>query len=63
MFNRGHLVVFKTGKNTCIYIIDEIKSNLVVLKNTISAAKLDVDIDQIREADDIEILLGRRNQK
>lgn len=60
MFNLGHLVVFKTGKNSFIYIIDEIKSNMLVLRNIISSAKLDATLDQIREAEDIEILLGRR---
>lgn len=61
MFNIGHLVVFKSGKDRFIYSIDKISSNMIVLKNIISSAKLDATIDQVREADDIEILLGRRS--
>lgn len=63
MFTKGHLVVFKSGKDSCIYTIDEIKTNMIVLKNIINSSRINVNEDQIREVDDLEILLGRRTQK
>lgn len=63
MFSKGHLVVFKTGKNWFIYTVDEINDSLVILKSEINSIRMNVSVEQIREADDLEILLGRRIQK
>lgn len=62
MFLKGHLVVFKNGKDAFIYNVDEIQDGMVSLRNAISSKKIIVEPEHIREADDLEILLGRRSK-
>lgn len=57
---KGFIVVFKSGKDKFLYTIEEINGDYVKLKSDVSTSK-ETSLDQIREADDIDILLGRRN--
>lgn len=57
---KGFLVVFKSGKDRLIYSVENVIDDNVNIRSDVSSSKV-VDVSQIREASDIEILLGRRS--
>lgn len=57
---KGYIVVHKTGKDKMLYTIAKVDGDVIHLNSDVSSPKV-ADVSQLREATDIEIMLGRRN--